>query len=50
MSAYMPIRELVDFPQRKPEELLLLIRAYFDDSGTHSNSDVVVLRGPSGLT
>ena len=28
-----------------PEGLLLILRAYFDDSGTHSGSDVAVMGG-----
>ena len=50
MSAYLPIRELATaiLPTGHREGFLMLIRAYFDDSGTHANSDVVVLGGLLG--
>jgi len=45
------IRELVDaglLPTRHREGFLLLIRAYFDDSGTHTDSLVTVMGGLLG--
>jgi hypothetical protein len=33
-----------------PEGLLLILRAYFDDSGTHSGSDVAVMGGLIGTS
>jgi hypothetical protein len=50
MSAYLPIRELVSvtFPTGRPEGALLMLRAYFDDSGSHPDSEVVVVGGLIG--
>src|SRR5947209_3862900 len=51
MSAYLPIREMVKagwLPTGEREGLLMLLRAYFDDSGTHGNSEVVVMGGLIG--
>jgi hypothetical protein len=51
MSAYVPIRELVkggSLPTGVREGFLIMLRAYFDDSGTHSSSEVVVIGGLVG--
>ncbi len=44
MNAYLPIRELVKggcLPTGQREGLLLILRAYFDDAGTHARSAVM---------
>jgi hypothetical protein len=51
MSAHLPIRELVRggcLPTGQREGLLVILRAYFDDAGTHASSDVTVMGGLIG--
>src|SRR5215472_6623878 len=48
---YLPIRELVKggcLPIGQWEGLLVILRAYLDDAGTHARSDVTVMGGLIG--
>src|ERR1700722_10252329 len=51
MSAHLPVREIANggaLPTGQREGILLMLRAYFDDSGTHSDSDITVMGGLIG--
>ncbi|MGH7193684.1 MAG: hypothetical protein ACREJM_09145 [Candidatus Saccharimonadales bacterium] len=50
-SSHIPFREIADggiFPHGAEGGLLVMLRAYFDDSGTHQNSDVILIGGLIG--
>ena len=51
MSAHLPIRELAKggcLPTGQTEGVLVILRAYFDDSGTHTDSSVTLIGGLIG--
>jgi hypothetical protein len=50
MDWYLSIRELaaLALPTGAEEGVLMLLKAYFDDAGSHSDSDVVVIGGLIG--
>lgn len=50
MSGYLPIRDLGNFalPTGEREGIFVMLRAYFDDSGTHRDSKVVLMGGLIG--
>jgi hypothetical protein len=52
MSAFLSIRELsgVSLPSGIREGLFIMLRAYFDDSGTHDDSEIVAVGGVIGTT
>ena len=52
MSAYLSIRELAGaaLPTGKPDGVFVMLRAYFDDSGSHADSEIVAIGGLVGTT
>ena len=50
MRSYIPIREFASIilPSGAKDGVLVMLKAYFDDSGTDANSRVVVLGGLVG--
>ena len=50
MSVYLSVRELAGLalPTGKPDGMFVMLRAYFDDSGSHADSEIVAIGGLVG--